>query len=210
MYTLKSKIGTYLLLLAAGMLLCYFTVGTYYRKLVDHKDQIIALQEASRDSLVTYYDSKLNEVVSERSALIAEKEVLDKYLKKKEAELYELRKRKAEVGIITRTETKIDTVVQVVRDTATKEVFAIIDRMPHYVGNIRHYGDSLDLKLDIYNIQSYELLPTGKLRVINSNPYIHVTELNSFYVKPTKQKNRFWLGVATGAGAVIGGLLLTK
>src|SRR5690606_11133641 len=127
----KSRIGAYLLVLAAGTLLGYFTFGTYYKRLVNQKDQLIALQEASQDSLVTYYDSKLNEVVSERSALIAEKEVLDKYLKEKEAELYELRKRKAEVGIITITETKIDTVVQVVRDTVTKEVFATIDRMPH-------------------------------------------------------------------------------
>ena len=209
---MKTRIGTYLLILAAGLILGYFTFGSYYKKLAEQKEQRIALEEATQDSLVTYYNNKLGMVVAERQALVAEREVLDEFLKEKQQELYELRRRsKADVGVIAHTETKVDTVVRVVRDTVTNEVIGKIDKMPHYVLNYRQSGDSLSTGVAIYNTQSYELLPTGKLRVINSNPYITVTELNSFYVQPPKKKKTFWrdagIGVAVG---IVGGILISK
>lgn len=209
---MKTKVGIYLFILAAGVLLGYFTFGSYYKRLAEQKDQRIALGEAAQDSLVTYYNNELGTVVAERQALIAEREVLDEFLKEKQQELYELRKRsKADVGVIAHTETKVDTVVRVVRDTVTNEVIGKVDKMPHYVLNYKQKGDSLSTSLAIYNRQSVELLPSGKLRVINSNPYITVTELNSFYVQPPKKKNHTLRNIGIGVGiGIVGGILISK
>src|SRR5690606_36897960 len=87
-----------------------------YRNLVDQKDQRIALEEAYRDTLVRYYDKELQAVVAERQAYAAEKEVLDRFLKEREAELYNLRKKyNATVAVIAEIEGKMDTVL--VNDT---------------------------------------------------------------------------------------------
>lgn len=69
--------------------------------------------------------------------------------------------------------------------------------------------DSVELKpFRIYTSQSIVIDDDNRVRVIHTNPYLQVNELNSFYLTPKKQKSRFWLGVGVGASAVVGGFIL--
>lgn len=211
----KGQRGTYLLIFAAGVLLTYLIVGSNHNNEVSKYEQQLALEQASKDSLVTVYNKKTAEWESSKQAYVAEKEVLDNYLQEKEQELAKLRKKGAGVGIVIDTETKVDTTVKnipyvelagVTQDTNLR--YAKIDRLPHYEAEVFSYPDSTRIKLAAY----VKLTPsidesTGRITVTHNNPYVTVTGLNGFQVQPKKQKSKFWRGVAVG-GAVVGGILI--
>lgn len=213
---MKIKLGTYLLILAAGLLLGYFTFGAYYRKLVDQKDQLMALQEAYRDTLLRYYDKELQATVAERQAYAAEKEVLDKFLKERETELYNLRKRyNAKVAVISELEGRMDTVLvndTVYVDTAGREIRVATVKDEYRDITVTSTPDSVELKpFRIYTSQSIVIGEDNRVRVIHTNPYLQVNELNSFTIEQPKYKKTFWrdagIGVAVG---IVGGMLINK
>lgn len=182
---------------------------------VDKYKQLLSLEQASKDSLRTYYDSELQAVVAERQAYAAEKEVLDKFLKERETELYNLRKKyNAKVAVIAELEGKMDTVLvndTVYVDTAGREIRVATVKDEYRDITVTSTPDSVKLKpFRIYTSQSIVIGDDNKVRVINTNPYLQVKELNSFYLQSKKHKSKFWLGVGVGAGAVVGGLILLK
>lgn len=182
---------------------------------VDKYKQLLSLEQASKDSLRTYYDAELQATVAERQAYAAEKEVLDKFLKERETELYNLRKKyNAKVAVIAELEGKMDTVLvndTVYVDTEGREIRVATVKDEYRDITVTSTPDSVELKpFRIYTSQSIVIGEDNRVRVIHTNPYLRVNELNSFYLTPNKQKSRFWLGVGVGASAVVGGLILLK
>lgn len=182
---------------------------------IDRYKQLLSLEQASKDSLRTYYDAELQATVAERQAYAAEKGVLDKFLKERETELYNLRRKyNAKVAVVAELEGKMDTVLvndTVYVDTAGREIRVATVKDEYRDITVTSTPDSTELKpFRIYTSQSIVIGDDNKVRVIHTNPYLQVNELNSFYLTPKKQKSRFWLGVGVGVGSVVGGLILLK
>lgn len=164
------------------------------------------LIEASMDSLKLVYNEKTKEWQSERKIFKANNEELDKYLKEKEKELYKLRNDyNSVIGIISKNEFKADTVVindpvAVIELDTTVRVANI--KTPYYNANIKSYADSTKLNISgIYNEQKFSIDKSGKLIIINSNPYIIQHEGKGFYITQPEQKTKNWkyyIGIAGG------------
>lgn len=199
-------------MLVAGVFTMHFKYSKRQRELSKYQ-QLISLEQASKDSLRTYYDNELQATVAEKQAYVAEKEVLDKFLKERETELYNLRKKyNAKVAVIAELEGRMDTVLvndTVYVDTEGREIRVATIKDEYRDITVTSTPDSVELKpFRIYTSQSIVIGDDNKVRVIHTNPYLQVNELNSFYLTPKKQKSRFWLGVGVGASAVVGGLIL--
>lgn len=200
-------------MLVAGVFTMHFKYSKQQKELSKYQ-QLISLEQASKDSLRTYYDKELQAIVADRQAYAAEKEVLDKFLKERETELYNLRKKyNAKAAVIAELEGRMDTVLvndTVYVDTEGREIRVATIKDEYRDITVTSTPDSVELKpFRIYTSQSIVIGDDNKVRVIHTNPYLRVNELNSFYLMtPKKQKSRFWLGVGVGASAVVGGLIL--
>lgn len=201
-------------MLVAGVFTMHFKYSKQQRELSKYQ-QLIRLEQAANDSLRTYYDKELQAIVAEKQAYVAEKEVLDKFLKERETELYNLRKKyNAKVAVIAELEGKMDTVLvndTVYVDTAGREIRVATVKDEYRDITVTSTPDSVELRpFRIYTSQSIVIGDDNKVRVIHTNPYLYVNELNSFYLMtPKKQKSKNWKYLV-GAGAVVGGLILLK
>lgn len=202
------------IILVSGVLVMYLKYNRQQHELSKYQQQL-SLEVAANDSLRTYYDRELRAHVAEKQAYAAEKEVLDKFLKERETELYNLRKKyNAKVAVISDLEGRMDTVLvndTVYVDTAGREIRVATVKDEYRDITVKSTPDSVELKpFRIYTSQSIVIGEDNRVRVIHTNPYLHVNELNSFYLTTKKQKSKFWLGVGLGASAVVGGLILIK
>jgi len=174
------------------------------------KDQI-SLEKAAQDTLKVELNKKTGELEYSKQTYVASNGQLTDFLAEKDKELYDLKKsKKATVGIITNTEYRIDTVVKnLPPDTVEKKEgirkATIVNEF--YQADIVSKPDSTSMGLVAWDKVKYSLGPDYRLIAKHSNPYVKVTELNSFYVKPDKKpKNwKYWAGAIVG-GAVIYGV----
>src|SRR5690606_4449218 len=113
------------------------------RRQVNQIDQKLALEVAAKDTLRSYYDSKLHTVVYELQALVAEKEVLLKYSQDKAKEVAELiKKYNAVAGAIASTQVRLDTIVKydtVYKDAANRDIRQVRLKSDHYDIGVRSY-----------------------------------------------------------------------
>lgn len=130
-------------------------------------------------------------------------------------------------NIVTITEfstlTRIDTVVKVntisvISDKDTTTSFSKTIKNDFYTAEVVMVRDSLALGIQVYNkfTVAHKEVPGGLFKedkyvvdVVNDNPHTINTGLSSYEIRP-KKKNRFLKGVAVGAAAVLGGIILLK
>lgn len=194
-----------------ALLFILFTREGCNRKKIDTLEDHIGLEKAAQDTLKYELNKKSGEWEYSKQTYIASNGQLTDFLAEKDKELYDLKKsKKASVGIITKTVTRIDTIVKnlpPVDPTKPDTVRTARIENPHYTADIVSWPSKTSLGLSAYDSVKYSIGPDYRLVAKHSNPYVKVTELNSFYVKPDK-KPKNWKYIVGGilAGAVIYGI----
>jgi hypothetical protein len=176
-------------------------------------DRELSLEQMFNSNLRSSYNAKIGRVEYEREMLVADKKQLESFLKSKDKELYELRKRtKAQAGGITTT--------VLVRDTVTTYDTVYVDDSKRDIRVARIQDEYLDIGI-ISRPDSLILNPfivkdsvefavkDGVLSILHHNPHVHVSGIKSFKIEQPKQntKWKFWAGLAAGA---VGGYFIFK
>lgn len=173
----------------------------------EEEKQANSLLEASQDSSRKVYNEQTKEWEYHRQSFKATEAQLTEYLKAREKELYELKKkRKADVGIIVNTEAKIDTVVVNTIDTIRDTRIANITT-PYYKSRIESYPDSTKLSIKMVDTLSHSIGKDGLLITTNRNPHVDIVDQKAFYVAPKQQKKKnfkYWVGAIAGGLVVYG------
>lgn len=174
----------------------------------DQLQDKLDLEKAEKDTLAYNFNKKTNEWEYSKQTYAAANGQLTDFLAEKDKELSELKKsKKASVGIITKYETRIDTVVNNIVGVDPTNIDSvrratIIDK--DYKADIVSWPNKTSLALVAWDSVKYSIGPDYRLVATHSSKLVKVTELNSFYVKPdVKKKNwKYW------AGAIIGGAIV--
>lgn len=204
----KSKIKWVVI----GLIAILIGLGVYVNHLrnVNKSFEYTAkLDKAYSESIKETYDKKEKAIEFSKSALVADNETLNIYLKEKDKELYDLKKdKKAAVGAIFKDVLRIDTVVKTfVTDTSADIRTAKIVN-DHYEVDVLSTRDSTSVRLSATDKIKFSLGDDSRVRITHSNPYIRTEELNSFYVKPQNKSN--WKIYAGFAAGIVAGHYLHK
>lgn len=209
-----SKINIFIGVLILIIIVLLFKEGCNRKEVSDLKDQV-GLEKAAKDSLKYSLNKKSGEWEYSKQTFVAANGQLTDFLATQDAELAQLKKaKKASVGIVTKTETRIDTIVlnlpseniagvdPSVSDSIRKA--SIVN--PYYRADITSWPKRTSLALIAWDSVKYSIGPDYRLVARHSNPYVKVNELNSFYVKPdVKKRNwKYWLGAIAGGAIVYG------
>lgn len=174
----------------------------------DKYKQLADLEAAKNDTLAVRYNEATGDLEYSKQAYAASEKVLEDYLKEHDKELAALQKDGNKVGIRTETVVKIDTLVQNNTDTVYANDTRVADiRTPDYNAYITSTPKTTALKLRLFDTVGYSLDKDYRLKATHTNPYLEVTEINSFYVKPeNKRKNfKYWIGAVVG-GVIVWGV----
>lgn len=170
----------------------------------DKIETVIDLNEAFADSIRKEYNSKSKEWEFSRKQYEASEKILKEFLRKKDAELYELSKKK-EVRDATKINTviKFDTIVNtIVKDSI--HYATITDKwMKAYIVS-RPDSTSLDqqVKMPLTINKGFD----GRITVTTPVPYVDIIELKGFTkVEPDRKRNwKYWVGGIIGGALVYG------
>lgn len=181
--------------------------GCSKNKEIVELEQREGLWKAKTDTLVYRLNSKTQEwEYSKKTYSANEKELLN-FLKETNEELAALKKQKgASVGIITKTVTRVDTVVKNIKipvgGDSTVRRANIVNQ--HYEANIVSWPDTTSLKIRMWDKVKYSIGKDHRLIATYQNPYVTVEELESFYVTPDKKKKnwKYWVGAIAGGTVV--------
>lgn len=205
----KIKSGVYSIISLLGVVWFLFSIN-----IILNLKGTVEKVNLQKDSLSRVWDEKEKTYVYSISAYTAEKKKLELFLKENQKELYDLRKKyNALAAIKAKVEIKMDTILKYdsiyidttsgrdVRVSSIKDDFRDI--------GVISYPDSIHLSPFIIKTgQTIVVGEDGKVRVLFTNPYMQVTDLNSYYIQPPKQKKKnwkFWVGLGIG---LAGGLYL--
>lgn len=199
----SSLIILALVLVIAALLLRSGCQGDETRRL---KDQL-NLEQAKNDTLRREPDGSVSKQVFAAEDI----DMLRKSLVEKDADLAKMLKAGNKVGLKTRTEVRIDTVVETIneRDTILGDIRHATIQTKDYTANIISAPDSTRMSLTAIDTVRYSIGSDYRLRASHSWKDLQVVELESFYVKPPaapKRNWKFWVGAIAGGALVYGAM----
>lgn len=165
--------------------------------------QELSMEKASKDSITKEYNKSLESWTYSKSTYVAERDVLQKELKKYSHKLDSVLKSKpkADAVMIVNTVTKIDTVWKSdsISTDAGKPVYHYSIKEELQDGVATAYPDSLKLKLQL-KTGLVGVFNEGRLEVTPTNPNVTITGMEGFQVWKPKEPKLFWRGIGIGVG----------